>query len=165
MASYFDNETKLNLEARETLQELARKILKLDPCVLGCQIVANPGGAVIVDLGSAQLSEKGAGKLEHVGSGMGPLWGIVAVNALRRFDSERSRMLYFTVVREKYEALILPLPENEDFVVGIELVRYSDAWQIYNLVLDSMKAYHKGAITEKNANDSEPVRKIKSLES
>ena len=117
----------------------ASQILDLDPGILGCHIIADPGGAVLADV--VKPGHPDIGTLSQVGSGMGPLWGIAAINAFKRFDTQRSKLKHVVVTRDVYKALIFPLSVDgargaSSIVFGIELTNGTDASKVYGLVTD-----------------------------
>ena len=120
------------------IQSLASGILELDPSISGCHIVADPAGALVAEIVRPGSSfGKSIGSLHQIGSGMGPLWGMRAVNALMRMNGERSAFRYATVVRDGSKTLLFPVSVEGrgDFVFGLDLTDRADPSIIYVLVL------------------------------
>ena len=120
------------------IRRLASQVLDLDPGILGCHIIADPGGAVLADVVRPGLHD--IGTLSQVGSGMGPLWGIAAINAFKRFDTQRSKLKHVVVTRDVYKALIFPFSVDSgtgasSVVFGIELSNGTDASKVYDIVM------------------------------
>lgn len=113
------------------LESLARTILDLDPAILECNISNDPDGALLANVGNPSLK----GRLEpynRSGSGMGPTWGAVAVNSLRRLDSERSRLNYILISREKFDAILCPARvQDQALIIGLFLEKNANASKIY----------------------------------
>ena len=118
---------------KASIESFALNILKSNVEVIGCHIIANPGGGVMADIVKSEFRNN-ITRLSQSGSGMAPLWGIAAVNLLRRMDNERSKLKYVTVVREAYETLIFPVPTRDNLIIGIEMTRDTSASKIYGTV-------------------------------
>lgn len=120
------------------MDTLARKILDLDPAILECNISNDPDGAVLANV--AKPSVRGIlGPYSRSGSGMGPTWGGLAVNILRRLNADRSPLNYIMISREKYDAVLCAAKvQDQNVIIGILLEKNTNAANIYEALKNSL---------------------------
>lgn len=120
------------------METLARKILDLDPAVLECNISSDPDGALLANVAKPEV--RGViGPYSRSGSGMGPTWGGVAINVLRRLDSERSPLKYIMISRERYDAIICPVRVHDRSIfIGILLEKNTNATRVYEALKNAL---------------------------
>ena len=131
---FHDNKTpegKREMEVNDkSMEDLARKILDLDPEVIGCYVIRVTDSAVLADLvkDEYRTSIKPFGS---TGSGMASKWGLVGLSASKRLDSERGRTKYLVAARDTFVTLLFLHPRNESLEIGVMLKTTSEPSRIY----------------------------------
>ena len=124
----------MKMESSESPESLVNRILNSDPGIISCYLMRDPEGAVIAETRKQGLESR-FGSFARAGSGMAPIWGLVALNAFRRMDSERSKMKYVMIARELFDVLLFPNPWDDRIVIGIMLTKNLEPSRIYEMIV------------------------------
>lgn len=101
-----------------------------------CNISSDPDGAVLANVGKPSVKSS-VDPYSRAGSGMGPTWGGVAINVLRRLDGQRSPLHFIMTSREKFDAMLCPVKvEDQSVIIGILLVKNTNVSKIYEALRD-----------------------------
>lgn len=133
-----DASTENNRKKSSSFESLARTILNLDPSILECNISNDPDGALLANLAKPSLRGM-LDLLSRTSSSMGPTWGGVAINSLRRLDEERSPLNYIMISREKFDALLCPAKlQDQALIIGLLLEKNTNASKIYEALKNAI---------------------------
>ncbi|SRR5579863_5089638 len=128
---------EIRKELTEAPEDLANRLLDMDPSVIGCYIIRVPDGAVLADRIKDPFRAKIA-PFAHAGAGMASKWGLAGLSASKRMDDERGRTKYLVAARVAFSTLLFLHPKNENMEIGIMLKPEVEPSKIYERVMKEL---------------------------
>ena len=119
---------------RDSSNNIADKILRVDQEVIGCYIVRVPDGAVLADMVKSEYRST-VKPFGATGAGMASKWGLMGLSASKRMDGERGKTKYLIAARERFVTLLFLSPHDDSMEIGIMLTPDVEPSKIYEKVM------------------------------